>query len=100
MGVGLYFSAHWCPPWRGFTPDLSKAYTDNLKKNGMEIVFISSDRDEGGFKSYFDSMADWYALPFSERDKKQELGEKYGVNGIPCFIVLDGNSGEVITKDG
>jgi nucleoredoxin len=28
----LYFSAHWCPPCKGFTPKLSKAYTA-LKEN-------------------------------------------------------------------
>ena len=24
--VGLYFSAHWCPPCKGFTPQLAKKY--------------------------------------------------------------------------
>ena len=47
----LYFSAHWCPPCRGFTPELVKAYT-KLKAVGrdFEVVFISSDRDLAGFK--------------------------------------------------
>ena len=25
--IALYFSAHWCPPCRGFTPVLGKKYT-------------------------------------------------------------------------
>mmetsp|Transcript_119915 Transcript_119915/g.274753 ORF Transcript_119915/g.274753 Transcript_119915/m.274753 type:complete len:81 (-) Transcript_119915:67-309(-) len=24
--IGLYFSAHWCPPCRGFTPKLTESY--------------------------------------------------------------------------
>ena len=45
--LGLYFSAHWCPPCRGFTPKLAewyKAVKETLPD--FEIVFASSDRDE------------------------------------------------------
>ena len=70
--VGVYFSAHWCPPCRGFTPKLAEWYTE-LKKGPLndkfEIVFVSSDRDEKSFDDYFDSMP-WLALPYSERDLK------------------------------
>ena len=47
----LYFSAHWCPPCRGFTPELVKVY-DELQKSrdDMELVFVSSDKDEDQFK--------------------------------------------------
>ena len=47
----LYFSAHWCPPCRGFTPELAKTYA-KLKADGkdFELVFVSSDRSEDGFK--------------------------------------------------
>ena len=45
--VGLYFSAHWCPPCRGFTPRLAKEY-ERMKGEGkkIEIVFISSDKSK------------------------------------------------------
>jgi len=73
--VGLYFSAHWCPPCRGFTPKLIEFYNNfkqTEKGENLEIVFISSDRDESSFVEYFDEMP-WLALPFSDRDKKVDL---------------------------
>lgn len=48
--VLLYFSAHWCPPCRTFIPKLTEAY-DKIKENddALEVVFISSDRDQASF---------------------------------------------------
>ncbi|RLG30214.1 hypothetical protein DRO03_05040 [Methanosarcinales archaeon] len=45
--IGVYFSAHWCPPCRAFTPNLVKFY-NSLKKadKPFEIIFVSSDRDK------------------------------------------------------
>jgi len=58
--VGLYFSAHWCPPCRGFTPELASAYTDHLQAKGLEVVFVSSDQDAEQFASYYADMP-WVA---------------------------------------
>lgn len=91
----LYFSAHWCPPCRGYTPQLSEAYAASGKKDKVAVVFVSSDRDQSGFDEYYGEMS-FFALPFSERDTKAKLGEKYEVRGIPSLVVLDG-AGE--TKD-
>lgn len=44
--VGLYFSAHWCPPCRAFTPVLAEVYrTLKHKRDDFEVVFVSGDRD-------------------------------------------------------
>ena len=67
--VGIYFSAHWCPPCRGFTPELVKFYNANHEGKNFEIIFVSSDRDEKSFKEYYNDMP-WLALAFSERNKK------------------------------
>mmetsp|Transcript_62896 Transcript_62896/g.174321 ORF Transcript_62896/g.174321 Transcript_62896/m.174321 type:complete len:640 (+) Transcript_62896:71-1990(+) len=61
--VGLYFSAHWCPPCRGFTPQLAELYTASLQAKGLEVVLASRDRDEEAFKEYYASMP-WLALPW------------------------------------
>jgi len=96
--VGIYFSAHWCPPCRGFTPKLAEYYTKDLKQKGLEIVFVSSDKDEGAFKEYYNDMP-WLALPFEDRDAKAKLSKKFKVSGIPSFIIL-GSDGATITTDG
>lgn len=97
--VALYFSAHWCPPCRGFTPQLAESYTTHLKKKGLEIIFVSSDRDEESFKEYFAEQP-WLALPFESRDLKAKLSKKFKVSGIPSLVILDGETGETITTDG
>lgn len=96
--VALYFSAHWCPPCRGFTPLLVNAYMKHLKAKGLEIVFVSSDRDEKAFNSYFGEMP-WLALPFAARGLKSELSNKYRVSGIPSLILLN-SDGSLNTAEG
>lgn len=71
--LGLYFSAHWCPPCRSFTPELARKYTKYKQQYpSFEIVFVSSDRSENDFDSYFSEMP-WLALPFNEEGKKVNL---------------------------
>jgi len=98
--VGIYFSAHWCPPCRGFTPVLAEKYKV-LKEAGkkFEIVFASSDRDEGEFKNYYAEMP-WLGLPYSERDLKKKLAAEHNCSGIPYLVILDGNTGKTITTEG
>jgi nucleoredoxin len=95
---GFYFSAHWCPPCRGFTPKLAEWYSTSLKEKGLEIVFVSSDKDEEAFSSYFGEQP-WLALDFSDRKRKEQLSQLFGVSGIPSLVIID-KDGSVITKDG
>merc|ERR1711977_380198 len=74
--IGLYFSAHWCPPCRGFTPALGKFYDQIKDAKNFEIVFVSSDRDASQFKEYYDEQAAWAALPFKDRATKNALSKK------------------------
>eukprot|EP01098_Paradermamoeba_levis_P004155 TRINITY_DN1802_c0_g1_i2.p1 TRINITY_DN1802_c0_g1~~TRINITY_DN1802_c0_g1_i2.p1 ORF type:complete len:444 (+),score=143.81 TRINITY_DN1802_c0_g1_i2:100-1332(+) len=96
--VGLYFSAHWCPPCRGFTPKLAETYkqvTGDGKK--FEIVFISSDKDNASFEEYYGHMP-WLALDFADRDRKAQLSKKFKVNGIPSLVLLKGDGSVLTTK--
>jgi len=98
--VGVYFSAHWCPPCRGFTPVLKKFYAEYKAANpDFEIVFVSSDQDEGGMMSYFQNdHGDYLCCPHGSKEANN-LKTLAGVQGIPMFVVFDGE-GELITKNG
>ena len=53
--VGLYFSAHWCPPCHGFTPKLTEVYTViKGTDKSLEIVFVSSFRHMSSARSTSD----------------------------------------------
>eukprot|EP00903_Cladosiphon_okamuranus_P008393 g8069.t1 len=97
--VALYFSASWCGPCRGFTPDLVKTY-NAVRAAGkeFEVVLIGSDRNEEDFRAYHGGMP-WLALPFPDRERKSSLSTKFRIRGIPSLVILDPN-GSVITTDG
>ena len=99
--VGLYFSAHWCPPCRRFTPMLVEAYNhlkEEYPSHGLEIVFVSSDRSETEFTEYFASMP-WMALPYdATRMRKQQISMRYGIQGIPGLVILDSLSGSIVAS--
>ena len=84
--MGLYFSAHWCPPCRAFTPKLAQYYTEGLKDK-MEIVFVSSDNTKAEFDEYLAEQP-WLALSYEKRDTKAQLSEIFGVQGIPSFCMF------------
>uniref|UniRef100_A0A8C5QRN0 Nucleoredoxin n=1 Tax=Leptobrachium leishanense TaxID=445787 RepID=A0A8C5QRN0_9ANUR len=97
--VGVYFSAHWCPPCRSLTRVLVETYR-KIKESGQkfEIVLVSADRSEESFKQYFSEMP-WLAVPYSDEARRSRLNRLYGIQGIPNLIILDPN-GEVLTRQG
>jgi nucleoredoxin len=95
--VGLYFSAHWCPPCRTFTPNLVK-FRDSNKKD-FEVIFISSDRDSKAQLDYMkETEMKWYTLPHRS-DAANALAKKFEVRGIPALVIVS-EDGKTITKNG
>lgn len=95
--VMLYFSAHWCPPCRRFTPNLIELYKKLKSKHNMELIFCSLDKSEDEYKEYISNMP-WLCMPF-EAPESKALAKKYKASGIPHLVVVD-ESGKVITMDG
>lgn len=71
--IGLYFSAHWCPPCRGFTPTLIGFYkTMQANNQGFEVIYVSLDRDCASFNEYYGSMP-WYTIPYEDEARVSML---------------------------
>ena len=93
--VLLYFSAHWCPPCRMFTPKLVNFYSK--LKNNCEIVFVSRDRNQAQFQEYFNTMP-WKAIPLSS-PCIQQLAMQHRISSIPSLLVFN-TDGTLITTNG
>lgn len=85
----LYFSAHWCPPCRMFTPKLAAFYNEvNASGKQVEVVFVSCDNSPAEFQGYYNEMP-WLAVQFDNQQARSQLGQQYGVSGIPALILID-----------
>jgi thiol-disulfide isomerase/thioredoxin len=95
--VGFYFSAHWCPPCRAFTPSLVK-FRDSNKKD-FEVVFVSSDRSSDAQMGYMkETDMKWYTLELGSQEGNA-LKQKFGIRGTPALIIVSPD-GEIIIKNG
>lgn len=95
--LGIYFSAHWCPPCRGFTPVLRDFYSElKARDPNFEIVFVSQDHGQQEMTDYFRNDHGCYlALPYEKRNEASSLSALFGVQGIPTFAVL-GPDGQLL----
>lgn len=90
--VGIYFSAHWCPPCKAFTPRLV-AFRDKNAAD-FEVVFVSSDRTREGKRAYMkEANMKWPAVPFRSKSAAK-LKADFHIRTLPTLIVLspDGNT--------
>ena len=63
----------------------------------FEIVFASSDRERSAYTEYLGEMP-WAAFPYEDK-RIAALSAKLKVNGIPTFVILDGE-GKVVCAQG
>jgi len=94
----LYFSAHWCPPCKRFTPILADFYNKvNANEKQIEIIFISCDTEFDQYKEYYHEMP-WLSLPYGDT-RNDALSEEYECEGIPYLVILN-SDGSLVTKTG
>eukprot|EP00618_Florenciella_parvula_P034373 CAMPEP_0119478674 /NCGR_PEP_ID=MMETSP1344-20130328/8305_1 /TAXON_ID=236787 /ORGANISM="Florenciella parvula, Strain CCMP2471" /LENGTH=163 /DNA_ID=CAMNT_0007512865 /DNA_START=36 /DNA_END=527 /DNA_ORIENTATION=+ len=109
--VALYFSAHWCPPCKRFTPILKDLYEEvNEDDAKFEVVFVSSDDSAALAKEYMEEMhGDWLMISY-DSPVREALKQKFGCfagkeqgkfpsserrNGIPALVVVGQDGSEL-----
>ena len=93
---GLYFSAHWCPPCRKFTPQLVAYYNQIAHDHPeFEIIFVSADKSAEDMATYMrESGMPWLAIEYGKLANVPAL-QKYAGRGIPDLVIVDA-SGKVL----
>jgi thiol-disulfide isomerase/thioredoxin len=94
----IYFSAHWCPPCRGFTPELVSAYQDLKAKNpNFEVIFVSNDESKDDMQGYMtEYKMPWPAIRF-DAVKSIPAIQRFRGNGIPNLLFVT-SDGEVLSS--
>jgi nucleoredoxin len=96
--LGFYFSAHWCPPCRQFTPTLVDFRNKHAEE--FEVVFVSFDNSNAEKDDYMsESKMPWLTVPGFKNKEANSLAQIFGVKGYPTLIVI-GPDGKMITPDG
>jgi len=86
--VLFYYSAHWCPPCRIFTPKLVEFYKENGGGEAFEIVFVSSDRSESEMLGYMEEeKMPWLAVDYANIAETEI--KSYGGPYIPALVMFD-----------
>ncbi|NLI75733.1 MAG: redoxin domain-containing protein [Candidatus Riflebacteria bacterium] len=95
--VGLYFSGHWCPDCRRFSPRL--VTFRNLNQAEFEVVLISYDKSEPEMWTYMTSFKmPWFTAGY-KTPAAEALKERFKVPSIPALVVLS-PTGKVVTLEG
>lgn len=95
--VGLYFSGHWCPDCRRFTPRLITFR--NLNQADIEIVLISYDKSEAEMWNYMSTTKMPWVTAGYKSASAEALKARFKPSSIPHLVVLS-QTGKVITVEG
>ena len=85
----LYFSAHWCPPCKTFTPKFVEFYNTHGGGKLFHAVLVSSDKSEEKMFAYMrETRMPWPAVRFGSANSKT-LKDTYSGDGIPRLVLVD-----------
>ena len=95
----LFFSAGWCAPCDQFLQVLKDFYSEvNLSEKVVEILYVSCDRDDQGFKETYAKMP-WISVLYNN-PLHEKLKKKFEIIGVPVVLVCEAKTGFVISHKG
>ena len=98
--VLLDFWATWCPPCRAELPKVVAAYNQYHDK-GFEVLSVSLDRPKKGpelLQFVKDYGMTWPQI-YDGQYWNASVAKIYGVQSIPCPVLVDGDTGIIIATD-
>lgn len=84
----LDFWASWCQPCRHEMPNVKTVYKQFHDK-GFEILGVSLDQSEAGFRGYVDELDIPWPQIYDGKGWNSAVGRKYGITSIPATFLLD-----------
>lgn len=88
------FWATWCGPCRAEIPNIMQNW-NKYHDDGFEVIAISLDQDREALRTFLgQEQPPWTVVEDKHPRNKQPMGVKYGIRGIPAFILL-GRDGRV-----
>jgi thiol-disulfide isomerase/thioredoxin len=95
--IYIDFWATWCSPCRAEIP-YAKKIKETLKDKEVVYVYLCGESSETNWKKLIDDLdieGDHY---FVDKNAWQELKNKFGISGIPHYLLIDKN-GVVVDKE-
>lgn len=98
--VLLDFWATWCRPCVRYFPEMKEIYA-KYHERGLEIYSVSIDSEKGKWKSFLkENSMDWISVLDDKGGRKtSKAWENYAITVIPMFLLIDGNTGEILFRD-
>ncbi|CAM9534627.1 unnamed protein product [Phaeothamnion confervicola] len=90
--VALFFSAGWCPACHQFLPALKAFAAANA--NEVVVVFVSYDHRQVSCRD----KQEFFRVPWS--GPRRAMAERFQVRMLPTLVVLDGDTGALVTDWG